>query len=158
MSSLGRLDGQERAYGTTVAGGAYGNGTIFRISTTGKEDLLYSFGSGSDGQEPYASLIEVKGTLYGTTYLGGDFSCDGAGCGTVYSITTGGKEQVLHSFGSGSDGYWPHASLIDVKGQLYGSTYYGGAYAKGAIFEHNSFSTAGYKTFKPAMFNDERIS
>ena len=49
-------------------------------------------------------------------------------CGTVFSITTGGTEKVLHSFGKGTDGSNPYAGLIDVNGTLYGTTVYGGAY------------------------------
>ena len=54
--------------------------------------------------------------------------------GTVFSITTAGKEKVLHSFGGGTDGVGPFAGLIDVKGTLYGTTEQGGAYFYGAVF------------------------
>jgi hypothetical protein len=55
---------------------------------------------------------------------------DRGSCGTVFSITTGGTEKVLHSFGSGGDGAWPEASLIEAKGKLYGTTLFGGAPTK----------------------------
>jgi hypothetical protein len=42
---------------------------------------------GQDGAGPQSGLIDVKGTLYGTTYAGGGNGCSGEGCGTVYSIT-----------------------------------------------------------------------
>ena len=117
-------------YGTTFFGGAYGStrrdGTVFSITTAGKEHVLHSFGNGSDGAYPYASLINVKGTLYGTTSGGGSTSCNPSGCGTVFSITTDGTEHVLHNFGGDSDGQNPQANLINVNGTLYGTTYVGG--------------------------------
>ena len=131
------IDVNGTLYGTTAAGGAYcentdsnghGCGTVFSVTTTGTEDVLHSFGSGADGIAPTSSLIDVKGTLFGTTaFGGGDCAANGAtGCGTVFSITPTGTEQVLHSFGSGSDGAVPYAALIDADGILYGTTAYGG--------------------------------
>ncbi len=59
-------------YGTTFSGGEYGSGgTVFSITTSGTEKVLHSFGKGSDGARPNAGLIDVKGTLYGTTPEGG---------------------------------------------------------------------------------------
>jgi uncharacterized repeat protein (TIGR03803 family) len=113
-------------YGTTYTGGANDYGTVFTITPSGKETVLHSFVGGSgDGQEPFAGLINVKGTLYGTTYIGGGTGC-GLGCGTVFAITTSGKETVLHSFGGSGDGSEPWAALINVKGTLYGTTTLGG--------------------------------
>src|SRR5580700_2548438 len=60
---------------------------------------LYSFGKGSDGQQPKAALIDIKGVFYGTTYAGGVNSD-----GTVFSISTSGTEKVLYSFQGGNDG------------------------------------------------------
>ena len=126
QASLVNVDGT--LYGTTYGGGAYGQGTVFAISVSGKERVLHSFGSGTDGVWPSASLIDVNGKLYGTTGHGGGPGCGfGNSCGTVFSITTDGKEKVLHSFGSGTDGWWPFASLTDVNGTLYGTTANGGA-------------------------------
>ncbi|HEX4013498.1 MAG TPA: choice-of-anchor tandem repeat GloVer-containing protein, partial [Candidatus Cybelea sp.] len=58
-------------YGTTAAGGQYGKGTIFKMTLTGKEKVLHSFGHGSDGATPLAGLVDVQGRLYGTTSAGG---------------------------------------------------------------------------------------
>jgi uncharacterized repeat protein (TIGR03803 family) len=117
-------------YGTTYSGGTTGNGTVFSITGTGKETVLYSFGGGADGANPEAGLIKVGDTLYGTTAHGGGSTsrCYGSteGCGTVFSITTSGAEKVLHGFGGGSDGFFPEAGVINVNGTLYGTTYYGG--------------------------------
>ena len=82
--------------------------------------MLYRFTGGADGGNPNASLLEVNGTLYGTTAFGGS-----NGLRTVFSSSTSGGEQVLHSFG-GSDGATPQAGLIDVNGILRGTTLYGG--------------------------------
>ncbi len=115
-------------YGTTSVGGKNATGTVFSITTSGIETLLYSFkvfGSG-DGANPEAGLLNVKGTLYGTTSYGGTF-----GYGTVFSITPSGKETVLHSFGGSGDGNEPFAGLINVKGTLYGTTTSGGRHLRG---------------------------
>jgi uncharacterized repeat protein (TIGR03803 family) len=130
-------------YGTTEEGGPVGTncprgcGTVFSIIPGGTEKVLYSFGNGTDGAFPTAGLIDVNGTLYGTTELGGSqtgVGC-GGGCGTVFSITPGGKETVLHSFRGGTDGEFPEAGLIDVNGTLYGTTSGGaGQYGDGTVF------------------------
>lgn len=111
-------------YGTTTIGGANQTGTVFSITTSGNEHVLYSFGSAKsgDGTYPNAGLINVKGTLYGTTLDGGNY-----GAGTVFSITAAGKEQILHSFGGSGDGAAPVAGLLDLKGTLYGTTLNGGS-------------------------------
>jgi uncharacterized repeat protein (TIGR03803 family) len=133
-------------YGTTSEGGAYGCmsgatcGTVFSITTGGKEKVLHSFGKGTDGSFPFAGMRDVKGTLYGTTDQGGAQTCSGVSCGTVFSISTGGMERVLHSFGNGTDGSNPIADLIDAGGTLYGTTYGGGAYGSGTVF---SITTGG---------------
>lgn len=77
-------------YGTTTQGGTgstfVGLGTVFSININGKnERVLHSFAGTPDGEEPYGSLIDVNGTLYGTTYAGGNSAC-GNGCGTVFAL------------------------------------------------------------------------
>jgi uncharacterized repeat protein (TIGR03803 family) len=122
-------------YGATGYGGAFDHGTVFSITPDGKEKVLHSFGRGTDGYDPSSVLLDVGGTLYGTTSAGGtNFCASSDGCGTVFSITTSGKERALHNFGKGHDGRFPDAGLIDVHGTLYGTTYKGGAYAQGIVF------------------------
>ena len=122
-------------YGTTEYGGAHGQansdtgGTVFSIKTSGHEKVLHSFGKGSDGAMPAAGLIDVNGTIYGTTFYGGTQNG-----GTVFSITTSGTEKVLHNFGKGKDGTEPAAALTNVNGTLYGTTYVGGAHGDGTVF------------------------
>lgn len=121
-------------YGTTVSGGSRscgggGCGTVFSVTTSDKEAMLYSFKGGTtDGQSPNGGLVNVHGKLYGTTNAGGA-NCiyRGADCGTVFSVTTSGKETVLHSFkGAPKDGQNPDGGLIYVDGKLYGTTSGGG--------------------------------
>lgn len=58
--------------------------------------IIHPFGrSAKDGANPSADLIDLKGTLYGTTVNGGAHNG-----GTVFSITTNGEERVLYSFGA----------------------------------------------------------
>ena len=136
----GLIDVKGMLYGTTTYGGAYGEGTVYSITTSGTEKVLYSFAGGSDGARPYARLIDVKGTLYGTTSQGGGTGCSGAGCGTIYSVTTAGSETVLHSFGGSPDGSSPYAGLIDVNGTLYGTTL-GGGRPKCEVYSANGCGT-----------------
>jgi uncharacterized repeat protein (TIGR03803 family) len=97
--------------------------------------VLYSFAGGSDGNGPHAGLVDVGGTLYGTTVWGGAYATTyGEHGGTIFSVTRGGKEKILHSFGSGTDGTAPYASLIDVNGTLYGTTLAGGTSGNGTVF------------------------
>ncbi|MGA2760726.1 MAG: choice-of-anchor tandem repeat GloVer-containing protein, partial [Candidatus Cybelea sp.] len=127
-------------YGTTNSGGANcrsgssGCGTVFAITTSGKETVLHSFGSSGDGQYPVGGLVNVNGELYGTTLNGPHDFCGEAGCGTVFSITPSGKESVLHKFGGSADGANPLAGLINVNGTLYGTTVSGGAQDRGTVF------------------------
>jgi uncharacterized repeat protein (TIGR03803 family) len=141
--AAGLIDVNGTLYGTTTASGsgtgcqAYqGCGEVFAVNAkTGKETVVYSFCSQTDcrdGEFPYAGLIDVKGTLYGTTEEGGKYD---SGLGTVFAVDAKtGAETVLHSFGSGADGQNPDAGLTDVKGTLYGTTKEGGATGLGTVF------------------------
>jgi len=136
MASL--IDVDNLLYGTTTTGGAYycissdvGCGTIFSVTPGGTEKVLHNFGRNPDGNLPAAGLIDVNGMLYGTTLAGGSHYCRSleTNCGTVFSITTDGAEEVVHSFRGGPhDGSAPVAPLLDVNGTLYGTTEYGGKY------------------------------
>lgn len=118
-------------YGTTAGGGASGSGTIYEISPSGAEHVIYSFQGSQDGSGPRAALMAVNGTLYGTTAQGGTY-----GQGTVFKVTTSGKEQVLHSFtGTATDGSEPLGALVYFNGELYGTTFNGGQYGDGIVFK-----------------------
>jgi uncharacterized repeat protein (TIGR03803 family) len=111
-------------YGTTSAGGAGQDGTIFKMDSAGNLTVLHSF-SGADGTGPVAALLQgADGRLYGTTAcLNGCFST----AGEVFKIDTSGNNfTVLHTF-SGSDGWSPVAPLIQGSdGSFYGTTWAGG--------------------------------
>lgn len=107
-------------WGTGVGGGSVdGNGGVFKLTTAGKETLVYSFqGQDIDGSSPYAPLIEgTDGNFYGTTFLGGLNVNDG----TVFKLTPAGKETVLYSFPNQTDGAFPRQPLTQgTNGLLYG--------------------------------------
>jgi len=111
-------------YGTTTnGGGPGGEGVVFKLSSAGSERVLHHFGVPGDGANPYASLIDLQGTLYGTTAGGGTNSA-----GTVFTISPSGTESILHSFDPAKgEGSTPVAPLLEVSGTLYGTTAYGGA-------------------------------
>lgn len=126
----GLIDLNGTLYGTTSeGGGSNNNGTVFRVSRSGKEHVIHKFKGESDGADPEAGLVAVKGTLFGTTFAGGadDF-------GTVFQMTRSGDETLLHSFTFGADGGNPSAAMIDVKGKLYGTTKTGGTSGFGTVF------------------------
>jgi uncharacterized repeat protein (TIGR03803 family) len=135
------LDTSGNLYGTTTAGGASNLGTVFKLDTTGKETVLYSFTGGvSDGATPNAGLIlDASGNLCGTTTAGG-----ASGLGTVFKLDITGTETFLYSFTGGMDGATPRAGLVlDPSGILYGTTAAGGASNSGAVFR---IDTAGTET------------
>jgi uncharacterized repeat protein (TIGR03803 family) len=92
---------------------------------------LHSFDR-TDGANPTAGLVQAtNGDLYGTTYAGGP----GVGFGTVFKITPGGTLTTLHNFDL-TDGAAPTAGLVQAtNGELYGTTYFGGANNDGAVFK-----------------------
>jgi uncharacterized repeat protein (TIGR03803 family) len=156
------FDASGNLYGTTSLGGSgyclggqiqhdVGCGTVFELTPTVSrgwaENILYNFtGNDVDGQNPNAGVIlDAGGNLYGTTFFGGAGGLclnDIADCGIVYELSpsVGGPwtETVLHSFSlSYTDGENPSGPLIfDASGNLYGTTYAGGAYGfSGTVFE-----------------------
>jgi uncharacterized repeat protein (TIGR03803 family) len=117
-------------YGTTVEGGAFNLGTVFRMTPTGDVTVLHAFAGGTDGSGPNAALTQATdGNLYGTTFSGGGNDCYGRGCGTVFRLSpAGGTVTVLHAFTGGTDGSSPYAALTQATdGNFYGTTLYGGA-------------------------------
>ena len=92
--------------------------------------ILFSFQGAPDEALPSAGLVNVNGTLYGTTTAGGNYND-----GTVFSLrTTGGRKVLLYSFKGGTDGANPVADLLAVDGEFYGTTENGGAYGLGTVF------------------------
>jgi uncharacterized repeat protein (TIGR03803 family) len=150
--AAGLTDVNGKLYGTTAGGGSStqhcthyngyflgGCGTIFSIEPSGRETVVYRFrGAPVDGATPYATLLNVNGTLYGTTSLGGvGYGCSvgagSGGCGTVFALYDLNEEKVVYTFlgATHSDGQYPYADLVEVRGTLYGTTDSGGALACG---------------------------
>jgi uncharacterized repeat protein (TIGR03803 family) len=131
-------------YGTTSIGGSgclsgsSGCGTVFAITSAGKERIVYSFKGGSDGARPQAALFAHNGMLYGTTQRGGASKACSLGCGTVFEVSTSGKERVLHRFTAHPDGAVPLSTLVFASGRFYGTTKAGGTANKGTVFEVSS--------------------
>jgi uncharacterized repeat protein (TIGR03803 family) len=100
--------------------------------------VVYSFQGKPDGAYPFSGLVNVGGTLYGTTYEGG-----ATNSGTAFGVTPAGTETMLYSFQGGNDGLNPWGGLTKVDGTLYGTTYEGGLDNYGTVFE---VTTAGVKT------------
>ncbi|MBV8531319.1 MAG: hypothetical protein JO104_08365 [Candidatus Eremiobacteraeota bacterium] len=122
-----------KLYGTTFGGGKYGSGTVFEITPSGSERVLYSFsGSGGDGASPEGALTTAGRVFYGTTVYGGT-----NGLGTVFSLTTGGKEHVIYSFDT-TRGSKPAAGVLSINRVLYGTTTTGGAKYYGTVFSVSS--------------------
>ncbi|MGA8098512.1 MAG: choice-of-anchor tandem repeat GloVer-containing protein [Candidatus Cybelea sp.] len=139
------IDVNGTLYSTSDWGGRQRyTGTAFQVSTHGRVRTIYSFASyPGDGYFPSTGVIDVNGRFYGTTYIGGVYGTHCAYCpgdGTFFSLSPAGTEHVLHSFGHRSDGVFPEAPLIDVKGILYGTTFQGGAHRDGIVFR---IDTAG---------------
>jgi len=132
-------------YGTTLSGGANGQGTVFEITAGGTLTTLYSFCSQSgctDGDKPLAGLIQATdGNFYGTTRGGGihNSSCVYHSCGTVFKITPSGSLTTLYTFCSQSgcaDGANPESALVQATdGNFYATTVDGGAEMGGTVFK-----------------------
>ena len=148
-------------YGTTGAGGSFGEGVLFGFSpfasvlpnifNHGMESLRYSFTGGSDGEGPGGSLVlDASGNIYGTARGGAN------GFGTLYELTNGGI-QVLRAFtGPPGDGAVPQG-VINGQGGLYGTTKYGGELNSGTVYT----TAGGYQilyTFEPGIGSGNPIS
>ncbi len=143
---LGNLtfDHAGNMYGTTIKGGAFGAGTVYRLTPSHggwTESVLYSFSGGNDGGKPESGVtIDQAGNLYGTTYQGGSSRfCGSTGCGTVYELGPSGSgwtETVLYNFQAENDGSGPLAGLVfDQQGNLFGASSTRGPLGGGAAFE-----------------------
>jgi uncharacterized repeat protein (TIGR03803 family) len=119
-------------YGTTMSGGQFGYGTIFRMTPDGAVTFLHAF-TGEDGSGPRSALTQAPdGSFFGTTPAGGAF-----GLGTVFRMTSDGTLTVLHHFsGIDGDGASPFGALVHgFDGKLYGTTTEGGELGHGTVFQ-----------------------
>jgi uncharacterized repeat protein (TIGR03803 family) len=139
-------DSAGNLYGVTGGGGAYGQGTVFKLSPTSgggwSSTVIYNFKGSSDGYRPSGGLIfDAAGSLYGTTVSGGEGGgCFLAACGTVFELKHNPDgswtKSILHTFHNGSGGSGPVGQLVfDQAGNLYGATSGGGAQIGGVVFE-----------------------
>ena len=128
-------------YGVTPYGGVYALGSVFRLRKTAtgpwRLQTVHSFGSGTDGVLPNsAPIFDSAGNLYGTTDNGGT-----AGVGVVFKLSPGQggnwSESILHNFlDDGIDGTDPMGGVVfGPDGNLYGTTYYGGLFGDGVLYE-----------------------
>ena len=125
-------------YGTTLGGGAGGDGTVFRITPSGTLTTLHSFCARTnctDGSEPQAGLVQASdGNFYGTTSYGGAHDS-----GTVFKIAPGGTLTTLYAFcaqAKCSDGAYSEAGLVQAtSGNFYGTTAGGGTSGYGTVFK-----------------------
>jgi uncharacterized repeat protein (TIGR03803 family) len=135
-------------YGTTMNGGFFGAGTVYKLDPAFAETVLYSFTGGADGGNPAASVIlDAAGNLYGTTAYGGV-----SNAGTVFKLDPSYIETALYSFTGGADGANPYASLImsgcpgSADTCLWGTAENGGTGNVGVVYtldlSNNSYSVA----------------
>jgi uncharacterized repeat protein (TIGR03803 family) len=133
------FDSSGNLYGTTSYGGnsscASGCGTIFELSPAQgggwSKKVLHEF-TGSDGFMPLANLVwDASGNLWGSAEYGGDDSCVGGGCGTIYKLSRDERARwrfaVAYVFLKQSQGTDPAGNMVfDASGNLYGTTVSGG--------------------------------
>jgi uncharacterized repeat protein (TIGR03803 family) len=134
------FDNAGNLYGATTAGGASGQGAVYKLAPSGggawNETVIYSFKGTPDGASAWGvPVFDAEGNLYGTTNGGG-----AKGLGTIYELApaAGGEwnEQVLHSFHGASDGSDIFEGLtVDGAGNLYGAAETGGSADCGVAFE-----------------------
>lgn len=123
-------------YGTTEYGGTFKYGTIFQVTPSGQFSTIYNFCSQTncmDGGGPTSLFQGTDGNLYGTTASGG-----ASGGGTVFTQTPKGTLTTLYSFCFTNDcaeGSEPEFLMEASDGNLYGTTYVGGANSEGTIFQ-----------------------
>jgi uncharacterized repeat protein (TIGR03803 family) len=132
------FDNVGNLYSTTLAGGAYGGGTVFQLTPSGSgwtENVLYSFQGGNDGDHPYPGpIFDQSGNIYGGTAEGGQRNG-----GTVFKLTPSGSDwtySLVYSLTGSGGNCGPVGNFImDGAGNLYGSTNYEGAYNAGTVFK-----------------------
>jgi uncharacterized repeat protein (TIGR03803 family) len=112
-------------YGTTLAGGTHGSGTVFHMTPNGSVSGVYSFTGGSNGGNPFAALAQgTDGSLFGVTYFGGAY-----GYGTLFKVSTNGAFNLLHPFTGVADGAYADAALVQGADEnFYGVASGGGAH------------------------------
>src|SRR5271155_280572 len=139
-------DAAGNLYGVSATGGAYNSGTVFELVPNQHggwdQEILYTFKGGDDGLYPEGQLVfDAAGNLYGTTYWGGNVGgCEFGGCGTVFELKHNSNgswtESILQNFSNGKfGGDLEYGLVFDKAGNLYGTSWVGGANGGGIVFE-----------------------
>jgi uncharacterized repeat protein (TIGR03803 family) len=122
------FDPSGNLYGAASTGGADGGGTVFELTPLNGSwsiSRLYAFSTGQANSPAGSLVLDATGNLYGTGSMGGAY-----GYGAVFKLTPSNGSWTytsLHDFTGGGDGAYPYSSLLlDAKGNLYGTTTYGG--------------------------------
>ena len=152
------VDNAGNLYGTCAIGGAngysnsdnlYGEGILWKITSTGQYLNLHDFGgilsnNSQDGYSPNAEVtLDGEGNIFGTCYFGGPNTAFGGrdGNGIVWEINTAGNYMDLHDFGGTlqtgtSDGVFPAAGVsFNAAGDLFGTCDNGGANGRGMVWK-----------------------
>jgi len=160
------LDPQGRLFGTTFGGGANNDGVVFHLvpknGNKWQDAILYAFGgNANDGNAPSdAPAFDASGNVYGTTYAGGPNLS-----GIVFQMqhaASGWNEAPIYdfqgqAFGGGSDGANPTAGVIlDDKGNIFGTTFYGGQASVGVVYELSPDGKGGWKESVLYTFTDRK--
>jgi len=119
-------------YGTTLVGGAYGGGVIYKVTPEGDYSVAYSFGGEPNAFAPFGGLVlGTNGNLYGTTTAGGE-----ANNGTIFEFKTSGEFRVIYSFSGVNNFGYPQGGLVETTpGTFYGMTGSGGDFGLGTIYK-----------------------
>ena len=124
-------------YGATSSYGENGGGTVFTLTPSGgiwTFESVYGLEGGGNGGPARSLTMDAAGNLYGTAHFDGAY-----GYGSVFKFTKSGNSWAytsLHDFTGGSDGGVPVSSVVlDKKGNIYGTTFGGGANGAGVVFE-----------------------
>jgi uncharacterized repeat protein (TIGR03803 family) len=117
----------ENLYGATIAGGANGFGSIYRLTLDGQYTLLHSFPEGRSAGGPTTLIEASDGNLYGAAQAG-------SGCGEIFRITKSGQYSTVYRMTNGPDGFCPCWLLQGSDGLIYGIAHAGGSVGAGSFF------------------------
>lgn len=139
------IQGNDGNFYGAGTGGAYGQGVVLRLTTSGILTVLYAFGAGASDVTQPAGLIQINdGSFYGIAYGGG-----ANGKGGIFKVTSSGVETVMHAFGAdANDGYNPNPELLQASdSNVYGTTQLGGSTASGGTVFKITPSSGAYTNF-----------